>query len=174
MFSLFVLSTFFSLLFLYVCLAIYPYGVLFPCLFCLFTAFVCLFDGFFFLVFFFCFCFNFAGKRAPPHRPSRDRVDGQVLLRRRQPRGLDPHRPRCREGAEGLLRGPQALVQHGPLHRDGHDRQGQTQNRAEAGVGRGAIDMYIYMYIYILRSICTYILRTVLQQNPTRMSFEEK
>ncbi|CAN0281215.1 unnamed protein product, partial [Ectocarpus fasciculatus] len=33
------------------------------------------------------------------------------------------HRPRRGEGAEGVLRGPQAFVQHGPLRRHRHDRQ---------------------------------------------------
>ncbi|VAI08203.1 unnamed protein product [Triticum turgidum subsp. durum] len=63
------------------------------------------------------------GQRAPPHGPPRDRRHQHLQVGRGGPRRVRPRGPRHREGRQGLLRGPQAGLQHGPLRRHLHDRR---------------------------------------------------
>mmetsp|Transcript_41172 Transcript_41172/g.133475 ORF Transcript_41172/g.133475 Transcript_41172/m.133475 type:complete len:421 (+) Transcript_41172:561-1823(+) len=83
------------------------------------------------------------GQRAPADRQARDGRHEHLLVRRRQPRLLDPHPPLRRGGRLRLPRGPPPVLQHGPVR--GHvddlrdDRRGQRGARHPGVVRRARL-----------------------------------
>mmetsp|Transcript_2753 Transcript_2753/g.8581 ORF Transcript_2753/g.8581 Transcript_2753/m.8581 type:complete len:289 (-) Transcript_2753:217-1083(-) len=83
------------------------------------------------------------GQRAPADRQARDGRHEHLLVRRRQPRLLDPHPPLRRGGRLRLPRGPPPVLQHGPVR--GHvddlrdDRRGQRGARRPGVVRRARL-----------------------------------